>query len=91
MFVPEAPPKDKKTVPRPGEVGVDVRTGKFGNPTSHKSNDGLVSGKHKVTITTRNHAPLPANLIPPEYADYKNTPLEVDTAQQPFELKVRKP
>ena len=33
----------------------------------------------------------PASLVPPEYVDPARTPLEVDTANQPFELKVRKP
>jgi hypothetical protein len=32
-----------------------------------------------------------AELVPPEYADPKKTPLTVDTSQLPFELKVRKP
>jgi len=29
--------------------------------------------------------------VPPEYGDPAATPLMVDTAQQPFHLKVRKP
>jgi hypothetical protein len=90
-FLPETPPMDNKTYPRAGMVMVDPATGKFRNATTLKANDGLVRGKHKVTITHLDRSPLPANVVPPEYGDYKQTPLEVDTSQQPFQIKVRKP
>ena len=90
-FVSETPPLDAKTYPRAGMVPVDPATGKFGVPSTHKANDGVVRGKHKVTITTVNQQPLSPKLVPKEYADDKTTPLEVDTAQPFFELKVRKP
>ena len=48
-------------------------------------------GKHKVTIAGRGRQPLPAEVVPPEYADPAKTPLEVDTAKLPFGLKVHKP
>jgi hypothetical protein len=30
-------------------------------------------------------------VVPPEYRDIKTTPIEVDTANQPFVIKVKKP
>ncbi|MGA2256665.1 MAG: hypothetical protein ABSG53_18610 [Thermoguttaceae bacterium] len=70
---------------------VDTNTGEFRNVTTHTPHDGLVRGKHKVQITGPDHAPLPTSLVPAEYADFKNTPLEVDTDHLPFEIKVSKP
>jgi hypothetical protein len=65
-------------------------TGAILEVTSRKYNDGLVRGRHKITIS-RGGRPLPLNLVPPEYFDRATTPLEVDTATQPLLLKVRKP
>jgi hypothetical protein len=91
-FISEKPPVDSKTYPRVGMARVDVASGKFGTPTTHKANDGLIRGKHKVTITTLKHGQLPAKQVPPEYFDAKKTPLEVDTeVPDSFNLKVRKP
>jgi hypothetical protein len=90
-FYPQAAPIDAKTYPRPGMATVDKTTGAFGNVTSHKAGDGLVRGKHKVTITDANRKPLSPSLVPPEYADPEKTLIEVDTNQQPFVLKIRKP
>jgi hypothetical protein len=92
-FHSESPPAGNK-YPRPGWALVDEKTGKFGCPTSHTAFDGLVRGKHKVVITTADSSqgPLPANLVPPEYADPNKTPLEVDTDNSgSFNLKVHKP
>lgn len=90
IFISQAPPLDLKTCPRPGMATVEKGTGEFKNITTHKANDGLVLGKHKVFLGTPN-GPLPPTVVPPEYCDAEKTPLEVDTAQQPFDLKVRKP
>ena len=79
--------------PRPGWALVDGKTGEFGCPTSHTPFDGLVRGKHKVLITVASgQGALPANLVPPEYADPAKTPLEVDTDNPgSFNLKIHKP
>jgi hypothetical protein len=90
-FVPQSAPLDAKTYPRPGVAVVDTATGEFHAVTSHRYNDGLVRGKHKVVLGGVSSFPLPPSLVPPEYCDFTKTPLEVDTAQQPFVLKVRKP
>ncbi len=91
MFYPQSPPKDEKTHPRPGVAYVDKATGRFEKATSHTLGDGLVRGKHKVTVVDIFLAALPPDIVPPEYADPQKTPLEVDTADAPFHLKVHKP
>jgi hypothetical protein len=90
-FTPQAPPLDDKTHPRPGWAEADTATGAFNSATTRKVGDGLVRGKHKVTLSGAGSSRLPRSLVPPEYQDYAQTPLEVDTDHQPFELKVRKP
>jgi hypothetical protein len=76
--------------PRYGTVAVD-KNGAFRNVTTHTPFDGIVRGKHKVTLRGGNDSALPASIVPPEYCDVKKTPLEVDTSQSPFQLKVKKP
>jgi hypothetical protein len=88
-FYPEAGPKDAKTYPRPGSAIVDKATGSFDAVTTHKYGDGLVAGKHKVTLWSPSGVPKSA--VPPEYCNLDRTPLEVDTANVPFELKIKKP
>jgi hypothetical protein len=91
-FVPETPPPDKKTYPKAGMVPVDVATGKYGVPSTHKGNDGIVRGKHKVVVSLLSRQPISPKFVPKEYADDKTTPLELDTASPAtFELKVHKP
>ena len=90
-FYPQRPPIDAKTFPRVGTAHVDKETGTFRAVTTSKPGDGLVRGKHKVTLTDSWRQPLDASLVPPEYGDPAKTPLEVDTADLPFELEVRKP
>lgn len=89
-FLPQGEPIDAKTHPRPGTARVDTN-GHFDSATTHKANDGLVQGKHKVSLAGVNGMPLPSSIVGPEYCDLAKTPLEVDTAVGPFDLKVRKP
>jgi hypothetical protein len=91
VFTSQSEPVDSKTHPRPATASVDKATGAIHSVTTHKFNDGLVRGKHKVTFGILGGGVPPASLVPPEYIDPARTPLEVDTASQPFELKVRKP
>jgi hypothetical protein len=77
--------------PKPGMVIVNSKTGEFADVTTHTFHDGLVRGKHRVIVTGGDHGRLPKNIVPAEYGDPKKSPLEVDTAQQPFRLKVRLP
>lgn len=90
-FFSETPPVGNRH-PRPGMVRVDVKTGRFGCPSTHYPFNGLVLGMHKVIVTaSADHAPLPADLVPPEYNNPKKTPLEVSTDGSPFHIKVRRP
>jgi hypothetical protein len=91
MFLSQTPPKDPKTYPRPGVVEVNKDTGEFDCVTTHKYGDGLIIGKHKVVVTNNSGAPLPASVVPTEYSDYAKTPLLVDTADEPFNLQIKKP
>jgi hypothetical protein len=91
FFHPQGGSLDPKTHPKMGMAIVDPKTGEFNEVTSHKLNDGLVRGKHKVTIAKGIQQPLPPNVVPAEYFDPAQTPLEVDTANLPFAIKVRKP
>ena len=89
-FYPQGGALDSKTNPRPGMANLD-RAGEFHAASSHLPNDGLVRGRHKVTVLAKDRTPLPARVVPPEYSDPFKTPLEVDTAHLPLELKIRKP
>lgn len=95
IFTPLTKPLDPKTFPRPGEAYLtqkDNADGSFSRVTSHKPEDGLVVGKHKVHVIPldENDSPM-TKLVHPDYMDSKTTPIEVDTAVQPFEIKVKKP
>ncbi len=90
QFHPQREPLDEKTHPRVGTAEVDPKTGEFSSVTSYQPNDGLVRGRHKVTIISLGGM-IPPDIVPEEYTDVTRTPLEVDTAEQPFHLKVRKP
>lgn len=95
IFVAETPPIDKKTHPRPGTTDIYKEKspdGSFSWVTSHVPGDGLVVGKHKVQLDPRdaNDQPLP-KLVPEDTLNPKTSPLSVDTAVQPFEIKVKKP
>jgi hypothetical protein len=65
MFHPQATPIDAKTHPRPGVASVN-KDGTFSSATTHKANDGLVRGKHKVILVGINAVPLPPSIVPAE-------------------------
>jgi len=90
-FHPQAPAKDNKTFPRTGTAPVDSKTGKFSSVTSHRQDDGLVKGKHKVTLHLPGRLPLPAEIASSIYSDPARTPLEVDAEENPFYLQITKP
>ena len=75
--------------PRPAEAVVNAE-GNFESVTSYKPDDGLIPGKHKVTLyyAIDNQGKL---LVPKEYTDPSTTPLVVDTATLPLEIKVPRP
>lgn len=88
IFDSQAPPVGNAH-PRPGTVVANAQ-GEFQDVTSYKFADGLVPGKHKVSILFANDKE--GNLlVPPEYTKASTTPLEVDTADLPFKILVPRP
>lgn len=89
-FLPQSPPLDKKTHPRPGTAQVNVADGTFDSVTSHRFGDGIVRGRHKVLVEAFDSNLKPSRTVPPHYRDPAKTPLEVDAADSPFDLKIRR-
>jgi hypothetical protein len=81
-------PKDG-AYPPPGEAIVDAE-GNFSKATTYRPGDGLIPGQHKVAIHYATDAKGKL-LIPKEYAHPTTSPLVVDTAQLPLEIKVPRP
>jgi hypothetical protein len=75
--------------PRPGMANVDAN-GNFDCVTSYKYGDGLVKGKHKVAVQAANEREGKP-VVPKEYASTETTPLEIDAANTPLDIKVPKP
>jgi hypothetical protein len=88
-FIAEEPPKVENAFPRPAFADVDAQ-GEFSCVTSYKYGDGLIPGKHKVAIEKAG-SPDARAPVPKEYLAINTTPLVVDTADSPFEIKVPKP
>jgi hypothetical protein len=88
-FVPLDAPKVENAVPRPAYARFDDQ-GNFDSVTSYKYGDGLIPGKHKVAIEAADGPPNKI-AIPKEYQSTSTTPLIVDTADAPLEIKVPKP
>jgi hypothetical protein len=91
-FASQQPPADAKTFPRQGSVGVNVADGTFDNVTTYKYADGLIAGRHKVVVAaydadSRDLSPK----VPGEYATASTTPIEIDTANVPLQIRIRKP
>jgi hypothetical protein len=93
IFIAVNPPTaDAGTVPKPG-AAITNSDGTFDAVTSHTYGDGLIPGKHKVvlTVSTGRGGESTTDLFGPEYSDPNKTPIEVDTANLPMEIKVKKP
>ena len=83
-FKPLAEPIDPKTFPPMGFAEVNVADGTFGDVSSRGFQNGLVPGRHKITIEVF------GGEIPTRYASSELTPLEIDTANPPFDLTITK-
>ena len=91
-FLAQSPSPETKAYPRPGAAVVNGQTGEYKSVTTYHLGDGLMPGKHKVAVLGHRGRPLPADVVPPEYADFDQTPLLLDTAdKETFNLKIRKP
>lgn len=77
--------------PRPATAGTGP-DGTFKDVTSYKFADGLVLGKHKVSLVAQKGDKL-TTAIPTEYAQPDKTPLRVEVTEwgQFLEIKVPRP
>jgi hypothetical protein len=80
-------PQVENAHPRPAIANVNAQ-GEFECVTSYKYGDGLIAGKHKVAINMGTDA---KPIVPKEYTSLATTPLIIDTADSPFDIKVPKP
>jgi hypothetical protein len=89
MFEAQDAPTVEGAHPRPAVANVNEQ-GEFECVTSYKYGDGLIPGRHKVSIeqATDQKGQL---LVPKEYASIATTPIVVDTKDAPFDIKVPKP
>ncbi len=86
-FVAQDAPTVAGAVPRPAMANADAQ-GRFDCVTSYKYGDGLIKGKHKVAIEV---SPDAKPIVPKEYTNAATSPLIIDTANTPLEIKVPKP
>jgi hypothetical protein len=79
-----------------GQTNVNVQDGTFSAVSSHRANDGLAVGRHKVVVVSFKKGPDgkkgPSAAVPAVYRSESSTPLEVDVASsdQFLELKISK-
>ncbi|HEX6962049.1 MAG TPA: hypothetical protein VF175_09295 [Lacipirellula sp.] len=90
-FQPLAAPRDAKTHPRKAYGRVNVADGTIGPMTTHKYGDGVVAGRHKVLIIPTTSNGEITQLVPDAYRNPATTPVEIDTSEQPLEIRVKKP
>ena len=88
-FEPLAEPVNDRTHPRAGVAHVNPADGSFGFATTYHYGDGIIFGKHRVLVMATGFTT--GELIPGEYSNPRKTPVSVDTSQQPFEIRIRKP
>lgn len=82
-------PIDPKTHPRTGMCRVRVEDGTFDSVTTYAHADGVIRGKHKVSVGVRGANGLV--VVPKEYTSELTTPLIVDAADAPFDFRIAKP
>lgn len=91
-FHPQDAPANERRHPRPGQAVVRQSGGLFDVVTSHEYADGIVAGRHKVTVVAQDEDWRPARgLIPAKYASVATTPLSVDASDSPFKLLISRP
>jgi len=85
-----------KVVAPGGQTNVNVQDGTFSAVSSHRANDGVAVGRHKVVVVSFKKGPDgksgPSAAVPAEYRSESSTPLEIDvnSRDQFLELKVTK-
>jgi hypothetical protein len=85
-----------KFVPPGGRTDVNVQDGTFSAVSSHRKDDGVAVGRHKVVVVAfakgPNGSSAPSSAVPPIYRQESSTPLEieVESEDQFLDLKVRR-
>jgi predicted small lipoprotein YifL len=95
-FNPVATTEKGKVVPPGGQTNVNVQDGTFSAVSSHRKDDGVAVGRHKVVVVAFAKGPngntVPSAAVPAIYHKESTTPLEVEveSSDQFLDLKVRK-
>ena len=95
-FNPIRSEQKSKTVAPGGQTNVNVQDGTFSGVSSHRKDDGVAAGRHKVVIVSfkkgPNGSPVPSSAVPAIYRNETSTPLEieVDSKGQFLDLKISK-
>ena len=85
-----------KIVAPGGQTSVDVKDGTFSGVSSHRANDGVAVGRHKVVVVSfkkgADGKSGPSAAVPAAYRNESSTPLEIDveSSNQFLELKISK-
>ncbi len=92
IFNPIDPPREGKMVAPGGRTKVVVSDGSFKSVTSHRPNDGVVVGRHKVVVIASKKSPSKGKLVAAKFSRTATTTLEVEitSSDQFLELKVSK-
>lgn len=88
-FISQAPPVDAATHPRPGIAAVDPQTGEF-VVSPYAYGDGLILGRHRVTVVAYDEQRRPLKAIGPEYRQPDTTPLEIEADGAELELRIER-
>lgn len=88
-FVAIDPPQVEGMKPRIAQANVNDK-GEFSSATSYKPDDGLIPGKHHVSFLYADDKDG-KSLVPTAYTVPAESPLIIDTANLPLEIKVPKP
>ena len=89
FYALDAPDVEQGARPRPAQARVDA-SGKFEYVTSYKHADGLIPGRHRVAFFYATDK-AGKSVVPKDYTLPGSSPLIVDTADAPLEIKVPRP
>lgn len=91
QFISLAETKSPKYPPKKANVQVDATTGRLTKATTYRYGDGVIRGEHRVIVQAMNGGRPDVGLVPSSCERPDTTPLMVDTAVQPIEIRVPKP
>lgn len=88
-FISQTPPVDAATHPRPGIAAVDPNTGEF-IVSTYAYGDGLIVGRHRVTVVAYDEQRRPLKAIGAEYRSPETSPLEIEADGAELELRIER-